>query len=155
MKKNSTGSKIFRIVFSLLFMAIGVWIIIMAIKGETPTQPLETPNAKIVMGVFGAMFCASNIMGIVYALLSGSPNGPAAVAGIATVVCVLFGLCFLTIAILQPGEIVSTTSVNDVVVSESKGHWSGAVVFAMVGVLPIIFARQIYRLYKKHLEKNN
>lgn len=153
MKKESIGSRIFKVIFSLLFMAIGVWAISMAVKGETPAQPLDKPGDGIIVGVFGAMFCAISFMGIVHALLAGYSKGPTVVASLATVVCILFGLCFLSVAILQPGEIVSTSSVNGIEVSRTKGGWSGAIIFSIVGMLPLIFARQIYRGYKKTLEK--
>jgi hypothetical protein len=155
MKRDSIGSRVFRVVFSLLFMAIGVWVILMAVRGETPAEPLDKPGDQIIMGVFGAMFCASSFMGVVHALLSGSSKGPTIVASLAVVVCCLFGLCFLSVAILQPGEIVSTSSFNGIELSRSKGGWSGVVVFSIVGLLPLIFARQIYRGYKKTLEKSN
>jgi hypothetical protein len=155
MKKESIGSRAFRVIFSLVFMAIGVWVISMAVQGETPAEPLDKPGDQIIMGIFGAMFCAISFMGVVHALLSGCSKGPTIVAGLATVVCALFGLCFLSVAILQPGEIVSTSSINGIEVSRSKGGWSGAVVFSVVGILPLVFSRQIYRGYKKTLEKDN
>jgi hypothetical protein len=155
MKNERIGSRIFRVIFSLLFMAIGVWVISMAIQGETPAEPLDKPGDQIIMGIFGAMFCAISFMGVVHALFSSYSKGPTVVAGLATVVCALFGLCFLSVAVLQPGEIVSTSSVNGIEVSRSGGGWGGAVVFSVVGILPFIFSRQIYRGYKKTLEKNN
>jgi hypothetical protein len=154
-KNHSIGVRVFRALFSLVFLGIGVWVIVMAIQGETPAEPLEDLGHQIIMGIFGGMFCAIGFMGVVHALLSGRPNGPTIVAGIATVVLVLFGLCFLSVAILKPEEIVATSSINGVEVSKSKGGWSGIVVFSAVGVLPLIFSRHIYRKYKKTLEKDN
>ena len=154
-KNNSIGVRVFRAIFSLVFLGIGVWAIVMAIQGETPAEPLEDLGHQIILGIFGGMFCAIGFMGFVHALLAGRSNGPAIVAGIATVVLVLFGLCFLSVAILKPDEIVSTSSLNGIVVSKSKGGWSGIVVFSAIGILPLIFSRQIYRKYKKTLEKHN
>jgi hypothetical protein len=154
-KNNGMGVRVFRAIFSLVFLGIGVWVIVMAIQGETPAEPLDEPGDSIIMGIFGAMFCATGFMGFIHAVLAGRPNGPTIVASIATVVLVLFGLCFLSVAILQPDEIVSTSSINGIEVSKSKGGWTGIVVFSAVGILPLVFSRQIYRKYKKTLEKNN
>lgn len=155
MKQESVCSRVSRVIFSLLLMAIGLWVISMAIEGRTPAEPLDKPGDQIIMGIFGAMFCASGCMGIVHGLLSGNAKGPAIAAGIGAIVFVLFGLCFLSVAILQPGEIVSTSSVNGIGVSGSKGGWSGAVIFSVVGILPLILARQIYRKFKVAFEKGN
>lgn len=154
MNKTGTGRRAIGVVLALLFMATGVWVISMAVKGETPAQPLDQPGARVRVGVLGAMFCAISVLGIVHAWLLGRAKGPAVTAGLMTAVCVLFGLCFLIVAVLQPGEIISRTSVNRHVVSVSKGHWSGAAAFAIFGALPLIFARQIYRVCKKTLERN-
>jgi hypothetical protein len=143
--KQSTGEIVFRILFALVFMALGAWVISMAIKGETPAQLLDKPGDSVIMGIFGGMFCMIGVLGIAYTLLSGSATGRTVLAGFATVVMVLSGLCFLSIAILQPGEIESTSSVNGVEVSRSKGGISGPIVFGIVGVLPIIFVRQVFR----------
>lgn len=155
MKKEVPGSRMIPIILSMLFMALGAWAVFMAIKGETPAQPLDKPGDRLIMGIFGAMFCAAGVMGVVNVLLAGHARGPAIVAGIAVTTGILFGLCFLAVAILQPDEIVSTSSVNGIVVSRSKGGWSGRLIFSIAGVLPIIFAKQIYRGYKKTVEKNN
>ena len=154
-QNNSIGVRVFRAKFSLVFLGIGVWAIVKAIQGETPAEPLEDLGHQIILGIFGGMFCAIGFMGIVHALLAVRPNGPTIVAGLATVVLVLFGLCFLSVAILKPNENVATSSVKGVEVSRSKGGWSGIVVFSAVGVLPLIFSRQIYQKYKKTLEKHN
>jgi len=154
-EKESIGIVIFRIMLSLVFLAIGVWAISMAVKGETPAQPLDKPGDGIIMGTFGAMFCAISLVGIVHILFSGYSKGPAVVACLATVVFIMFGLCFLLVVILQPDEIVSSSSINGVEVSRSKGGWGGVVAFSIAGLLPIVFARQIYRKYKQTLAKGS
>jgi hypothetical protein len=105
-KNNSVGARVFRAIFSPLFLAIGVWVISMAVQGETPAEPLDKPGDSIIMGIFGAMFCATGFMGFIHAVLAGRPKGPTIVASIATVVFVLFGLCFLSVAILQPEDLI-------------------------------------------------
>lgn len=153
MRKPSLGERISRIVFALLFGALGVWVLSMAIKGETPAQPLDKPGDALIMGVFGGMFLTIGVASIAYALLEGTKHGVTIVASLMTAGLVLAGLCFLTTAIMQPGEIVSSSSLNGVEISRSKGGIGGAIVFSIVGALPIIFVRQLFRASKRSLTK--
>ena len=72
MKRPTIGGRIFRVIFALLFIAIGAWAIQMAIAGETPAEPLDKPGDSIVMGIFGGMFCMIGVASIAYALLEGT-----------------------------------------------------------------------------------
>jgi len=54
-------------------------------------QPLDKPGDRLIMGIFGAMFCAAGVMGVVNVLLAGHARGPAIVAGIAVTTGILFG----------------------------------------------------------------
>jgi len=153
MRKPSLGERVSRIIFALLFAGLGVWVISMAIKGETPAQPLDKPGDALIMGIFGSMFCMIGVASTAYALLEGTKHGVTIVASLMTAGLVLCGLCFLSTAIMQPGEIVSTSSVNGVEVSRSKGGIGGIIAFSIVGALPIIFVRPLFRASKRSLTK--
>lgn len=155
MKNEGIVSRIFRVIFSMLFLGIGAWAIYMAVKGETPAEPLDKPGDRIIISVFGAMFCTIGFMGTAYALLMGYRHAPSIIAGMATLAFVCFGLCFLAVAVLQPGEISSTSSVGGITVSSGKGGWGGAIAFGLFGIICLSLAPKVFTGYRKMLQKEN
>jgi len=145
-----TVGRIIRALFSQVFTAVGVLTLVLVLAGE---PPFGNPYDIVVWGIFAMLFCAIGVAGGIYSLLSGSTAGRSLSATVAAGVWILFGLCFLSVAILQPEEIAGTVSVNGSKVSEFKGGWSGVVAFSIVGALPILFVRQIYRMYRKAFER--
>ncbi len=135
------------ILFSMVFLGIGVWSLYMAYIGRSPAA-VFSHNDKIFMVLFGMMFSYGGIMALVTVGFGGKL--PPILQRIMLSLFLFFlGLPFIVIPIIDPGGISSSSSINGHVINETKGSSVGAVVFMLVGIGSMIGALWPWRWWKK------
>ena len=130
------GSLIIGIPMSLLFLALGLWIIHIAWQGHTPAQTLSKKEIPALMAM-GAFFAWGGIQGLF--LVIGGERLPKWVHAILlSVLIVCLAAPFLLAGILAPDQITSTASIGALVLEQEPGGRSGGIVFIAVGVLLLV-----------------
>lgn len=137
--KHATVRNIIGLVIGVVFLPAGVFLICIG-----PIAPW------IIMGV---MFCLAGLALLARPLIGSTAGGRTVLAILATATASAFGLCFLSAALLHPEDITSTLSINQTEVDRSEGSFVGVIVFALVGVVPLIFAHRIFHAVKNNLER--
>ena len=120
----------------LLFLALGLWIIHMALHGRAPAEPIprrEVP-AALAMGVF----CAWGGLQTIILMIGGERLPKWVHAVLLSVFMLLLAVPFLLAGILTPDLISSTASIGPFVFGQSTGGRSGGIAFIAAGVLVLV-----------------
>lgn len=133
---------------ALSFVGSGIWMIRTGWVGHTPTVELSPQQAKIPMLIGFEFVCGG--LAIVVAAIWGARFPPIMARISTSLFLVALGLPAIAIAILDPGGISSSTSINGAFVHVTKGSAVGAVVFLVSGLLCLFGAFWPWRWWKKN-----